>query len=76
MPQACRDASAEQVQAALEAAPADVRLSGTPLSDCFNRNAGTGDVQALGAVFIDVAENLADEARRTQSDELLFASAT
>ena len=63
VPAACRDATPEEVLVALEAAPGEVRLSGTPLSDCFNRNANPGDVQAVGAVLIEVAENLADEAR-------------
>lgn len=63
VPAACRDATAGGVEAALEAAPGQVRISGTPLSDCFNRNADPGDVQGVGAVFIEVAENLADEAR-------------
>ena len=69
VPAACRDATAAQVRSALESAPGRVRLAGVPLSDCFNRNAGQGDVEALGAVFIDVAENLAGEARRGRDGE-------
>jgi hypothetical protein len=63
VPTACRDATAQQVEQALKAAPGRVRVGGVPLSRCFNRNASPGDVQALGAVLIDVAETLADQAR-------------
>jgi hypothetical protein len=63
LPAACRDATAKDVHAALDAAPGEVRMQGVRLSDCFNRNANPGDVQGVGAVFIEVAENLADEAR-------------
>ena len=69
VPAACRDATPEEVLVALEAAPGEVRLSGTPLSECFNRNANPGDVQGLGAVLIEVAENLANEAREEPEGE-------
>lgn len=69
MPAACRDATAEDVNAALEAAPGEVRMQGVRLSDCLNRNANPGDVQGVGAVFIEVAENLADEAREEPEGE-------
>lgn len=64
LPTACRDATARQVESALEAAPSTVRVRDVRLSECFNRNADPGDVQGVGAVFIDVAEDLAEQARR------------
>jgi predicted small lipoprotein YifL len=63
LPSACADATAESVSAALVRAPADVRLGSTPLSSCLVRAAGAGDVERMGAVYVQVAGRLGDQAR-------------
>jgi hypothetical protein len=51
------------VPKALVAAPGEVRVQGTRLSDCFTRAADPAEVQQVGAVFIAAAERLAGQAR-------------
>ena len=48
---------------ALASAPAEVRVSGTRLSDCFTRAASPAEIQQVGSVFIAAAERLAATAR-------------
>jgi hypothetical protein len=57
---ACLDGS---VPRALAAAPGEVRVQGTRLSDCFTRAANPAEVQQVGAVFIAAAERLGAQAR-------------
>jgi hypothetical protein len=51
------------VPKALAAAPGQVRVQGTRLSDCFTRAADPAEIQQVGAVFIGAAERLAARAR-------------
>jgi hypothetical protein len=60
VPVACLDGN---VPKALAAAPGQVRVQGTRLSDCFTRAADPAEIQQVGAVFIAAAERLAAEAR-------------
>ena len=57
---ACLDGN---VPKALAAAPGEVRVQGTRLSECFTRAANPAEVQQVGAVFIAAAERLAARAR-------------
>ena len=62
LPAACR-LGAPAVEAALRAAPGDVRLEGgTPLSACLVRTSEQGDVLLVGEVYLEVAAELADAA--------------
>jgi hypothetical protein len=47
----------------LAKAPAEVRVDGTRLSECFTRAANPAEIQQVGAVFIATAERLAPSAR-------------
>lgn len=60
VPVACLDGN---VGRALTHAPAEVRVEGTKLSDCFNRAANPAEIQQVAAVFITQAERLAADAR-------------
>jgi hypothetical protein len=60
VPVACLDGN---VPKALAAAPGEVRVDGTRLSDCFNRAANPSEVQEVGSVFIAAAETLSADAR-------------
>ena len=60
MPVACLDGN---VTKALAAAPGEVRVQGTRLSDCFTRAANPAEIQQVGAVFIASAERLSAKAR-------------
>jgi hypothetical protein len=51
------------VPKALTAAPGQVRVQGTRLSDCFTRAADPAEIQQVGAVFIAATERLAAKAR-------------
>ncbi|MEA2310026.1 MAG: hypothetical protein QOG41_735 [Thermoleophilaceae bacterium] len=62
VPVECKDASTA-VERALAAAPGEVRLSGTRLSDCFAPGSDSADGQALGLTFLPAAEHAAAEAR-------------
>lgn len=60
---ACTD-SAQAVVAALERAPAPVRLAGgTPLSDCVDQARTDIELQSLGTVLTTAADRLVDERR-------------
>jgi hypothetical protein len=60
VPVACLDGN---VPKALTAAPGEVRVQGTRLSDCFTRAADPAEVQQVGSVFIAAAEGLSAKAR-------------
>jgi hypothetical protein len=60
VPVACLDGN---VSASLKSAPAEVRIDGTRLSECFTRAANPAEIQQVGAVFIAAAEKLAPPAR-------------
>jgi hypothetical protein len=63
VPVACEEGT-QPLRAALVRAPAEVRLEdGTRLSQCFTRAAEPSEVQQVGAVFLDTAEQLAARAR-------------
>lgn len=55
----CTDAAL--VTDALSAAPAPVRVEGAPVSDCFGKDASAGDVQVVGAAFLESAQRLGRE---------------
>jgi hypothetical protein len=60
VPVACLDGN---VAKALSAAPGQVRVGGTRLSECFTRAANPAEIQQVGTVFIAAAERLAARAR-------------
>jgi hypothetical protein len=60
VPVACLDGN---VTKALAAAPGQVRVQGTRLSECFTRAANPAEIQQVGAVFIASAEKLSASAR-------------
>lgn len=67
LPTACL-ADAGAIRSALAAAPGPVRLEGdVPLSACLGRTAGPAEVQNVGAVYLEVATDLASVGRQ-QSD--------
>jgi hypothetical protein len=72
IPVAC-DAGVKQLRSALAKAPGEVRLEGdVRLSQCFTRAAQPSEIQQVGAVFLDTAEQLAARARdRPHSREAL-----
>jgi hypothetical protein len=56
--------SVAAVRTALAQAPGDVKLrSQTRISDCFKHAAGSADVQTLGAIVIETAQDLSDQVR-------------
>ena len=63
LPDACR-AVPDEVLAALGSAPRPVELAGTRLSECLTRAGEPGDLERLGAAWVEVAARLADAARR------------
>jgi hypothetical protein len=60
VPVGCLDGN---VTKALAAAPGQVRVQGTRLSECFTRAANPAEIQQVGAVFIASAEKLSAAAR-------------
>lgn len=64
LPAACR-LGPDAIRQALEAAPAAVRLEGTPLSACLVRASDQADVLLVGDVYLRVAVSLIREARAT-----------
>jgi len=52
------------LRAALRAAPAQVRLGGTRLSDCLTKGADGDELQLVGTSFVEAASGLAVRARR------------
>jgi hypothetical protein len=63
LPSAC-SAGRDRVIEALKAAPRPVRLDGAPLSACFARRTTGGDLQAVGASFVEAASTLSNQAAR------------
>ena len=51
-------------RAALHNAPGPVRVEGARLSDCLSEEADGGELQAVGAAFVETASGLAPPARR------------
>ena len=71
VPVACRQGP-DTVREALRAAPAPVRLDGTPLSDCIDDESGGGALQEVGESYVSVAAELAEAAsRRPNGDAAL-----
>ena len=66
MPVACLEGD---IPKALQAAPNEVSIDGTKLSDCFTRAADPAEIQQVGAVFIAAAEKLAAETRANPHSE-------
>jgi hypothetical protein len=62
VPVACR-AGPDEVARALADAPAPVTIQGTPLSECLASARDQADLQTVGIAFVDVASDLASEAR-------------
>ena len=62
LPAACKAGAVAYGQALVDA-PNEVRLDGTPISDCIDRSTASADLQAVGATLIDVASRLAEKAR-------------
>jgi hypothetical protein len=62
-PAACTDGR-DAIRAALRDAPREVRLDGTPLSDCLSESADGDELQVIGTAFVESAAGLAGEARR------------
>ena len=60
VPAACLEGD---LSSSLAKAPAEVRVDGTRLSECFTRAANPAEIQQVGAVFIATAEKLAPPAR-------------
>jgi hypothetical protein len=65
LPAACTKGPLAVVQA-LDKAPAQVTLGGTPISQCFNRGASGDDVQILGTILLAAAQQLGDHAQQRQ----------
>jgi hypothetical protein len=62
LPSAC-PADADQVLAALRQAPAPVRIQGVALSECLTKRSSPGEVQRVGATYVEAAATLSDQAR-------------
>jgi hypothetical protein len=62
-PAACL-AGAEAIVEALEAAPDEVELDGTPLADCLTDGQEGGALAEVGGAMVKAARELNDEARR------------
>ena len=70
-PAAACTAGAADVTAALRAAPGDVRLDGgTPISECVERARSDAELQNLGLILTEVAEELEARAARNPSAAL------
>jgi hypothetical protein len=62
LPAACTEGP-EAITKALAKAPAAVTVDGTPISQCFNRDASGDDVQLVGGFLLAAAQELGDRAR-------------
>jgi hypothetical protein len=62
LPAACTAGPAAIVKA-LAKAPGAVTMKGTPISDCFNLDANSDDVQIVGGFLLAAAQQLGDRAR-------------
>jgi hypothetical protein len=70
LPAACT-AGPDAVQKALTKAPAAVTVDGTPISECFNRDARGDDVQIVGTNLLAAAQQLGDRAKEGDQDAAL-----
>jgi hypothetical protein len=61
LPEGCTRSS--ELLASLRGAPGQVRLSGERLSDCFQKGADAGQIQAVGGAFVEAASRLSSRAR-------------
>jgi hypothetical protein len=62
LPAACKDGPAA-ITKALTRAPGAVTMQGTPISDCFTKDANGDDVQIVGGFLLAAAQELGDRAR-------------
>lgn len=68
LPVECR-AGRAALRAALDRAPAPVRVDGVPISACFVRSGDASDIAAVGSDYLAVASDLALRARRHPASE-------
>lgn len=61
LPTACRE-GAPAVREALEAAPSEVRIDGTPISACLGEKSDGGDLRDVGKAYLDTAASLSSAA--------------
>ena len=62
LPAACAEGT-DAVLRALETAPDPVRLDGTAISECFNRDSSGDDELIVGTYLISAGQQLSDRAR-------------
>lgn len=63
LPAACREGPAT-VRDALRAAPADVRIDGTPLSACLGDESDSGELRDVGTAYLNTAASLSSAAAK------------
>jgi hypothetical protein len=73
LPAACTEGT-EAIVKALAKAPAPVTIDGTPISQCFNRDASGDDVQIVGTNLLGAAQQLADRGEALQLGYLIGAA--
>jgi hypothetical protein len=73
LPAACTNGP-DAVVKALAKAPAPVTIDGTPISECFNRDASGDDVQIVGTNLLAAAQQLADDGQALQLGYLIGAA--
>ena len=73
LPAACTEGPGTVVEA-LAKAPAAVTLDGAPISRCFNRDAGSEDIQVVGTNLLNAAQQLADKGQALQLGYLVGAA--
>jgi hypothetical protein len=61
---ACREGPSVVLEA-LRAAPREVRMDGTPLSECLENAKDGGQLRDVGTGYVIAAQQLADRAQRT-----------
>jgi hypothetical protein len=73
LPAACTEGP-ETIVKALAKAPSNVTIDGTPISRCFNRDAGAEDIQVVGTNLLAAAQLLADNGQATELGYLVGAA--
>src|SRR3954451_21514955 len=73
LPAVCTNGPGAVVKA-LAKAPAAVTLDGTPISRCFNRDAGGQDIQIVGTNLLSAAQQLADKGQTVELGYLVGAA--
>ena len=73
LPAACTD-GADAIVKALAKAPAPVKIEGTRISQCFNRNASGDDIQIVGTNLLGAAQEVADHGDALQLGYLIGAA--